>query len=836
MDETEPTCDDVFSRETSERIRQEFKRLGDLCYLDQTSCALYSGSYIEKSLADLASNVYCNPHSNSTTSKHCTDSIDQVRYRVLQHFNTDVDEYSVIFTSGATESIKLLASSFKWKNAEGDDDLSTSTSEFVYMEDNHTSVLGMRDVVSARGAQVRCLSHQETLSIFRQPGERHPEKNWPTNSLFAYSAQCNFSGVKYPLSWVEQVHKGRLNDKTNWYCLLDAASYVSTSKLDLSVVQPDFVCISFYKIFGFPTGLGALLVKNKSAGALEKIYYGGGTVLMALSAVPEHVPRPALHDRFEDGTLNYLSIITLIHGFNTMEDMIGDFTLLRRHCFSLARYAFYALLKLHHSNGSPAVKLYADTPYDHDSCQGNIVNFNMLRANGEYVGYAEVLNMANMHGIQLRTGCFCNPGACRRHLNLTTEDVRSHYAAGHVCGDDHDLVDGRPTGSVRISFGAHNTKNDVDRLLRMLETCFVLQPSLHRIPASWTHQSNVLRHKFHTNISNYTSENGNLNSDQTPDYLDRHEIESKNLSRDSLVQPAQVNLRIIDQRDSVNVVRSDRSPYISKIFLYPIKSCGRFSVEKWDIDTKGLKYDRQWMVTTESGVALTQKSEPLLCLIRPYIDETNNQLRITFKGKDSICITLNPLNDGKIKDGYSLCQSKVCGDRIRGYDCGNDVATWLSDVLNRPGLRLIRQLPDDKRTNKQNSGALTLSNQSQFLFINDASVKWLADKLEEDSECSKESMINRFRSNLVMSGLEEEFLERSWTKLTIGKIAFNVDGPCSRCQMICIDQDTGLKTKEPLTTLTAAFQGKMKFGIYLSRSDTNTVSISVQDQVIPSVD
>uniref|UniRef100_A0A0K8T8L6 Aminotransferase class V domain-containing protein n=1 Tax=Lygus hesperus TaxID=30085 RepID=A0A0K8T8L6_LYGHE len=501
MEATRPTCEDVFSRETSERIRREFQRLGDLCYLDQTSCALYSDSYIEKSLKDLSSNVYCNPHSSSTVSKHCTDSIDQVRFRILQHFNTDVDEYSVIFTSGATDSIKLLANCFKWKNDENHDDSSCSTSEFVYMEDNHTSILGMRDLVSARGAQVRCLSHQETLATFSQPGERHPERNWPTNSLFAYSAQCNFSGVKYPLSWIEKVHGGLLNDKSNWYCLLDAASCVSTCKLDLSVVQPDFVCISFYKVFGFPTGLGALLVKNKSAGTLEKIYYGGGTVLMALSSVPEHVPRPALHDRFEDGTLNYLSIINLIHGFNSMEDMIGDFTLLMRHCFSLAKYAFYSLLSLHHSNGSSAVKLYADTPYDDDSYQGNIVNFNMLRANGEYIGYAEVLNMANMHGIQLRTGCFCNPGACRRHLNLTTEDVRRHYAAGHVCGDDHDLVDGRPTGSVRISFGAYNTKNDVDRLLHMLETCFVLQPALHRVPDSWEHQSNVLRHKFQTNIS-----------------------------------------------------------------------------------------------------------------------------------------------------------------------------------------------------------------------------------------------------------------------------------------------------------------------------------------------
>lgn len=84
---------------------------------------------------------------------------------------------------------------------------------------------------------------------------------------------------------------------SRWFCILDAATFASTNPLDLSSVKPDFVCISFYKIFGFPTGLGALLVKNSSAYVLNKDYYGGGTVLIALSSKPYHVLRPVLHER-----------------------------------------------------------------------------------------------------------------------------------------------------------------------------------------------------------------------------------------------------------------------------------------------------------------------------------------------------------------------------------------------------------------------------------------------------------------------------------------------------------------------------------------------------------
>ena len=162
----------------------------------------------------------------------------------------------------------------------------------------------MRDIVAARGADVICLGHDQAFKVLDQRSTTiHDLNEKPgSNSLFVYSAQCNFSGLKYPLKWISDAHAGALSvfakkPSTRWYVLLDAASFAATNKLDLSIYKPDFVCLSFYKMFGYPTGIGALLVKNKSSDVLDKMYYGGGTVDIALSSEKFHRKRQILYER-----------------------------------------------------------------------------------------------------------------------------------------------------------------------------------------------------------------------------------------------------------------------------------------------------------------------------------------------------------------------------------------------------------------------------------------------------------------------------------------------------------------------------------------------------------
>ena len=216
----------------------------------------------------------------------------------------------------------------------GGSDLLLQGSVFCYLEDNHTSVVGMREVAAQFGASVVCTTEQDIIGsskskhgvpeyvseVSRNTQDTlHDKEDQQVHSglnqrevyhLFVYPAQSNFSGHKYPLSWALDIPNGRLSFAgvrlpptgseylTNkWKVCLDAASFVGTSPLDLSEYPVDFVTLSFYKIFGFPTGLGALLVRNGNCQLLHKRYFGGGTVISTVSRTGFHVSRSDVHER-----------------------------------------------------------------------------------------------------------------------------------------------------------------------------------------------------------------------------------------------------------------------------------------------------------------------------------------------------------------------------------------------------------------------------------------------------------------------------------------------------------------------------------------------------------
>lgn len=291
---------------------------------------------------------------------------------------------------------------------------------------------------------------------------------------------------------------------------------------------------------------------------------------------------------------------------------------------------------------------------------------------------------------------------------------------------------------------------------------------------------------------------------------------------------SQIPLESNDQETERATELFSTSIKLREICLFPVKSCAALRIDtSWPLTRRGLKYDREWMIVRSNGVAMTQKSDTKLCLIQPIIDVTRNTLQLSFPYADPISIPLHvDMDDNRTVS--SFCQSKVCGDRIDGIDCGDRVAEWISDVLCTPGLRLIRQNENDKRSTKTKNDiaeqAISLSNQAQFLLINTASVEWLTKKVNDWSEfddCNEkimQNMIDRFRGNLIIESTVP-LEELDWQTISFGDgIRLQATGPCTRCEMICIDQSTGEKTTEPLQTICREFQGKMRFGIYLSQS------------------
>lgn len=331
--------------------------------------------------------------------------------------------------------------------------------------------------------------------------------------------------------------------------------------------------------------------------------------------------------RFEDGTAPFLSIASLQYGFEILTKLTMD--QISKHVFSLAKALHHSLLTLHHCNGKPVVKLYSDSDYEDRSLQGGIVAFNLIRSNGEYVGYMEVVNMAALFKIHLRTGCFCNPGACQRHLSLSTKEILQNYEAGYTCGGAADLINGKPTGAVRISFGYMSTIKDVQTVLLMITKCFIDKPCIRKFPKWWEdHKMGIRKNYKHFYNSNIL--------DSIP-YITNNEkkILNNNLRNDFHNKTESV-ARIMNSINSSKINTQINKCTLQRLFIYPIKSCGAYEIlDSWNLISKGLEYDREWMITTSSGTCLTQKHHTNLCLLKPIILRNKKIMKLTYPGNNS---------------------------------------------------------------------------------------------------------------------------------------------------------------------------------------------------------
>ncbi|KAK7564082.1 hypothetical protein IWX92DRAFT_432697 [Phyllosticta citricarpa] len=192
-----------------------------------------------------------------------------------------------------------------------------------------------------------------------------------------------------PLRWTGDVRKSSHTRGT--FTLLDAAAFATgcLNLSDLSTV-PDFTCLSFYKIFGFPH-LGALIIIRKSPEVAELIrhrrYFGGGTleVLTALEESPLHSKKTTnYHSALEDGTPTYLSIFAIGHAIKTFNQFFTNMSCVPQHTASLTKHLWEGMVGFHHTNGKPLVRTYNhNTATCGDAkTQGATIAFNVLYPDG----------------------------------------------------------------------------------------------------------------------------------------------------------------------------------------------------------------------------------------------------------------------------------------------------------------------------------------------------------------------------------------------------------------------------------------------------------------------
>jgi molybdenum cofactor sulfurtransferase len=417
-------------------------RMGHV-YLDYTGGGLYPQSLLDEHMALLSNGVFGNPHSQNLTSMAMTELVEHARASVLQYFNASPEDYMVIFTPNATGALRLVGESYPF--GLGDNYLLTF--------DNHNSVNGIREFARARDAAVTYIAvTPDEMRVDEDVLARLLDTAQPGgNNLFAYPAQSNFSGVQHPLEWIAQAQaKG-------WDVLLDAAAFVPANRLDLSRWRPDFVSLSFYKIFGYPTGTGCLIARKEAARKLRRPWYSGGTITFSSVLAFDHylTPGPA---SFEDGTVNYLSLPAVEMGLKFIESIGIEVIHTRVAC--LTGWLIDALTRLRHSNGAPVVRVYGPAG---THMRGGTAQVNFFDPDGKLIDCITVERMANEARISLRAGCHCNPGAREVALELAEDEMVA-------CFRDKDsetyeqflhVIDGKTTGALRASLGLATTFADV---------------------------------------------------------------------------------------------------------------------------------------------------------------------------------------------------------------------------------------------------------------------------------------------------------------------------------------------------------------------------------------
>ncbi len=261
--------------------------------------------------------------------------------------------------------------------------------------------------------------------------------------------------------------------------------------------------------------------------------------------------------------------------------------------------------------------------------------------------------------------------------------------------------------------------------------------------------------------------------------------------------------------------------HLSQIHVYPIKSAGGISPEAWEVDERGLRHDRRWMLVDEAGRFMAQRRSPRMALIGVRLEP--DRLVVDAPDMPSLEVPLQP-PEGKPR------LAQVWNDLVEVLTVGAEAERWFGEFL---GVRCnLVYLPDEAVRPVDPAYARTgdrvgLADGFPFLLASEASLADLNARLQSPVP------MNRFRPNLVVQGCGA-FAEDGWRLIRIGGITLRVVKPCARCVITTVDQRTATTGKEPLRTL-ARFRRAGKevlFGQNLIHDDKGALRVGDPVEVL----
>ena len=784
--------------------------------------------------AEMTSSLLGNPHSTSPSSQLSTVRIEDTRLRALQFVNADPAEFDLIFVANATAGIKVVAEALR---------AAPGGFDYAYHQSAHTSLVGVRE--EARTSVCLDDAAVEDWLAGKMPPQREAES--AATTLFAYAAQSNMDGRRFPSDWSQRLRNLDWPSDTSFLTILDAAALAPTTPLDFgnSDAAADFTVLSFSKIFGFPD-LGALIVRRQAFSAFDfRRYFGGGTVDTVVTKKEQwHAPKThRLHERLEDGTLPVHSIIALDIAMRTHKSLFGSMSAVASHVSYLTRRLYGGLQQLRHHNGMQVCQIYSP---DHASITapsaGPIIAFNIRSQAGAWISLAEVEKLASLKNFHIRTGGVCNPGGIASALDLEPWEIKRNFSAGFRCGSENDIIAGKPNGVIRASLGAMSSIADVDAFVAFIAEFYC---------------------------------------EQTPPVKNPKDIFSDTKSQPDL--------------------------FVTGVAVYPIKSCGGFTVPQdtdWEVRPEGLSWDREWcLLHRGSGQALSQKRFPRMALIKPFLDFEAGQLHVTYSGRlsdpsqpQTVCVPLssNPAlfhtSSSSASTSNRQLSSRVCGEEISAKTyISDEINDFFTSVLEVPCVlarfppggqtanksarhskahlqkhqknyggqdssyesnalsaapAITPPSPPDSDVEQNNRRRILLANESPILAINMASLRALNEQIVKNGGTEIPSTV--FRANLIFDSprgtdqsLQLAYAEDNWCNVRIGQQDFKMLGSCRRCHMVCINQDTAEKGPEPFVTLskTRRFDGKVFFGTHMCHvpQQGQTLAASTRESQYPTV-
>ncbi|MEJ2217106.1 MAG: MOSC domain-containing protein, partial [Gemmatimonadota bacterium] len=269
-----------------------------------------------------------------------------------------------------------------------------------------------------------------------------------------------------------------------------------------------------------------------------------------------------------------------------------------------------------------------------------------------------------------------------------------------------------------------------------------------------------------------------------------------------------------------------QKPTLVRIRIYPVKSLGGFDRDVWELDAFGLRYDRRWMIVDPDGRFMTQRDYPGMAEIS--VEMQADRLILSVPMQSPVAVPLEP------EPGASEPVT-IWDDTVAARAVSEDANRWLGEVLKTP-CRLV-YMPEESarsvdRAHVGRTAQVAFADGFPLLLTSEESLEELNRRLSEPVA------MDRFRPNLVVSGIGGPHVEDTWRRIRVSDMELDVVKPCSRCVIVTTDQQTGERGPEPLETLATyrTFDGGVCFGQNVVHMGHGRIRVGDDIQVLETGD